>query len=255
MREDTNFSVLEKVRSRFRSIVEKADIANTEVTVIAKPLTPEEAIGTPDRRDYPIVTGKERVIEAQYQGAIGHAFTDMPGNYRSTIGELLALNLTDNARRAFFVASLNAVYRHLVPETKTVHCKDEDPERCGKKIAEELYRRFGRARIGFIGLNPAILENLATTFNPENVFAVDLNPQAIGKKKFGVLIRDGRTEIQTLVDNADILLVTGTTIGNATADGILSLSEARGKPCIFYGVTIAATACLLGFERLCPCAV
>ena len=89
---------------------------------------------------------------------------------------------------------------------------------------------------------------------PENIYAVDLDPQTIGKKKFGVLIRDGRTNLKTLVEHADVLLVTGTTLGNATVDAILTLSSSSGKPCIFYGVTISAAACLLGFERICPCA-
>jgi uncharacterized protein (DUF4213/DUF364 family) len=254
MSEIGDITVLEKARALFKDIVERADLMSSEIEVKAKRLTAEEAIGAPKRRDYPIILGKESLIEARYQGTVGHAFTDMPGDYSSTIGELLALDLVDNARRAFFVASLNAVYRHLHPEMKTAHCKDEDPEQCGKKIAEELKNRFGAARVGLIGLNPAILENLAAIFGPENVHTADLNPETIGKVKFGVLIRDGRTDLETIVDRADVLLVTGTTLGNATIDGILDMSKASGKPCIFYGVTIAAAADLLGLERMCPCA-
>jgi len=245
---------LQQLREHFARLADDHSLRSDAIEITARPLSPEEAIGRTSRKDYPIVTGKERLIEARYRGAIGHAFTDMPGDYSSTIGELLTLDLTDNAKRAFFVASLNAVYNYLFPETKTIHCKDEDPEVCGKKIAKDLHTRFGKIRIGYVGLNPAILENLATTFGPENVFAVDLNKETIGKEKFGVWIRDGSTNLEPLASFADILLVTGTTLGNATIDDILSLSKDRGKPCIFYGVTIAAAACLLGLERICPCA-
>ena len=111
MNNHMNDSILERTRQAFAQIAQKEDILSDEVVVTAKPLTVEEAIGTPVRRDYPIVTGKERVIEARYRGKIGHAFTDAPGDYSSTIGELLDLDLTDNARRAFFIASLNAAQR------------------------------------------------------------------------------------------------------------------------------------------------
>ncbi len=245
-------SVLHQLKGRLAEMAEEHSLFSETIEITARPLSPEEAIGRTSRKDYPLMTGKERLVEARYKGSIGHAFTDMPGDYRSTVGELLALDLTDNARRAFFVASLNAVYRHLFPENKTAHCRDEDPEHCGKKIAEKLYSRFGKTRIGFIGLNPAILENLAATFDPKNIFAIDLNPQTIGKEKFGVLIRNGRTDLQALVEHADVLLVTGTSLGNATIDNILALSRDADKPCIFYGVTIAAAAHLLGFERICP---
>jgi len=243
---------LQKLRERFANLVDQHSLHSEIIEITARPLSPEEAIGRTSRKDYPLITGKERLIEANYKGCVGHAFTDTPGDYRSTIGELLSLELDDNGKRAFFIASLNAVHRHQFPETTTRHCKDEDPENCGKEIAEDLYNRFGKVRIGFIGLNPAILENLAATFGPENVLAVDLNPQTIGKEKFGVLIQDGHTDLGKLVEHSDILLATGTTLGNGTIDDIMDLSKKWAKPCIFFGVTIAAAACLLGLERMCP---
>lgn len=254
-KEKTMNGILHQLRDRFTELVDEHNLRSDFIEIKARPLSAEEAIGRTNRKDYPLVTGKERLIEARYKGAVGHAFTDMPGDHNSSIGELLALDLDDNANRAFFVASLNAVYRYLFPESLTVHCRDEDPEHCGKKIAEDLHSRFGERRIGFVGLNPAILENLAEVFKPENVFAVDLNSETIGKEKYGVLIRDGRSELKTVVEKSDVMLVTGTTLGNGTIDEIASLAEAHGKPCIFYGVTIAAAASLLGFERICPCAM
>jgi len=45
---------------------------------------------------------------------------------------------------------------------------------------------------------------------------------------------------------------TGTTIVNATFDGIYQKIVELSKPCIFFGVTIAGVAELLSLERLCP---
>ena len=64
MTEENKTGVLEQARTRFRQIAEKESLFNVEVSILAKPLTPEEAIGDPGRRDFPIIIGKERVVEA-----------------------------------------------------------------------------------------------------------------------------------------------------------------------------------------------
>ena len=59
------------------------------MTVLAKPLTPEEAIGKPGRRDFPILEGKERVIEATVLGARGQAFTDSASDFEGRLEQPL----------------------------------------------------------------------------------------------------------------------------------------------------------------------
>ncbi len=249
---NTCVPIIEELRCEFQKIVEREGIADKEISIVAKPLTPEEAIGRTSRKDYPLIVGKERLIEARYGDSIGHAFTDLPGDFSATVGQLLEMETRDNGKRAFFVAAVNAVFRHLHPSTKTAHCRNEDPELCGALIAKDLSERYGKARIGVVGLNPAILENLATTFGPENVLAVDLNPQTIGQSKFGVRIQDGRKDLEALIGRSDVVLATGTTLGNGTIDDIFYGTQKLEKPCIFYGVTISAAACLLDLERMCP---
>ena len=65
--------ILERTRIRIREIAKKEHLLQAPVTVFAKPLTPEEAIGNPGRRDFPILIGKERVIEATVRESRGHA--------------------------------------------------------------------------------------------------------------------------------------------------------------------------------------
>ena len=78
-------SILDMVRAEFIRLVEEAGMGGAGVSVRARTLTPEEAIGTPERRDFPIVAGKERVIEAAVSGARAHAFTDSPGDFEGTL--------------------------------------------------------------------------------------------------------------------------------------------------------------------------
>ena len=80
-------SILEEARVRFRAVVEDHRLLELPVSVSAKPLTPEEAIGSPGRRDLPIAVGRERVVEADVLGAKGHAFTDSPGDFAGSLEE------------------------------------------------------------------------------------------------------------------------------------------------------------------------
>ncbi len=88
-----NGSLLES-RQKFIEIVEKNKLNNVRVSVLVKILTPEEAIGIPGRRDFPIIVGKERVIQADVLGAKAHVFTDSPGEFVGELREVLNISLT-----------------------------------------------------------------------------------------------------------------------------------------------------------------
>ena len=51
-----------------------------KVAVRARTLSSQEAIGDPDSNDYPIQKGKERLMQAEIEGAAGQAFTDCFGH-------------------------------------------------------------------------------------------------------------------------------------------------------------------------------
>ena len=69
----------------------------------------------------------------------------------------------------------------------------------------------------------------------------------IGKTKNGVFIEDGEKNKDDVIQWADLLLVTGSTVVNGTVEDYYGLE----KPVIFYGNTIAGTAVLMGLERIC----
>ena len=246
-------SILAQTRKQFFEIAKAECLLENEVSVLARPLTPEEAIGTPGRRDFPIIIGKERILEAKFLDAKGHAFTDAAREFVGTLAEVLELELSSNQNRAIYVATLNAVLGHLGRVTATVHCKDEDPEECGAEIARYVLDRHGKATVGLIGLNPAIAENLVKVFGADRVLISDLCRDNIGKERFGVLVLDGTDRTMDLVQRSDVVLMTGTTLQNATFDDIWSAIQAHGKTGIVYGVTAAGVCYLTGIERLCPC--
>ena len=164
---------LEQTRARIKEIAEKGQMLHVDVTVLAKPLTPEEAIGNPGRRDFPIIIGKERVMEATLMGSKGHAFTDSPQEFLGTLNDVLNLELNTNQSRAIYIATINALLGSLKMAEKTVHCKDDEPEECALEIAETVLKKYGKVNVGLIGLNPAIAERLIDTFGPKHVFITD----------------------------------------------------------------------------------
>lgn len=246
--------VLERTQPMLRQLVLDAGLIDVEVSVYVKPLTPEEAIGKPGRRDFPILVGKERVIEARVGQGRGHAFTDTAREYTGPLTEVLALPLDENSRRAIYIATMNATLCHLSRIEGTVHCRDEDPERCGTEIARILAHRFGEPVVGLIGNNPAIVEHLICTFGPDRIRITDLNPENIGTSIFGVTLWNGANQTDELIDAVDVVLVTGTTLVNGSFDRIWERITHRKKTGLIYGVTASGICGLLGFERICPCA-
>ncbi|MCD6532417.1 hypothetical protein J7K99_08240 [bacterium] len=252
--DENTMTTLETAREKLVKILREHNLLDEPVEVLARFLTPEEAIGTPGRRDFPIVRGKEKMLEATIRGARGQSFTDSRREFVGTVAQVLALPLDSSANRAIFVATLNAALRYLGLVEGTVHCKNDEPERCAHQIADFIAEKFAPKRVGLIGLNPAIAEALAEKFGAENLTISDLDPDNIGQKRFGTKILDGATQTAELVANSDFVLMTGTTIVNGTFDQILS--EIRRAPhnpqYLTYGVTIAGVSYLMGIPKICP---
>lgn len=241
---DKASGALQHLRDSLAGLIDEHCLGDESVTISARSLRPDEAIGNPEDDDYPILKGKERMLQAAFRDARGQAFSDMRGKWNGKISEVLELKLEDNFRRAIFVASLNALMRHLGLVEKTVHCKDDGPVRCAERCLEMLSLEHPNARIAMIGLQPRILELLTGCFT---VGLTDMDKDNIGKEIFGVRIL-GPEKTEQMIEKADILLVTGTTLVNGTIGQFMD----RQKKTIFYGVTIAGAAELLGLQRFCP---
>jgi uncharacterized protein (DUF4213/DUF364 family) len=246
------FSTLWQLRERFTQLAQSHDLLDTDVTVLVRTLSPEEAIGKPGRRDFPIVVGKERVIEAEFQGAKAHAFTDTPKEFIGKLREAITPPLLDNGGRAVFVAVMNAVLKHLRIIRSTLHCRDKEPEQCAKEISVHIREKHGAQKVGLIGLNPALLESFSDTFGAEKVKVTDLDEQNIGAVRYGVEVWDGNIMAEPLAENSDLILVTGTTFVNGTFDRIWKAIQLYQKEYLIYGVTAAGICELMGLNRICP---
>jgi hypothetical protein len=244
-------SVLEEAREKLQAIITVNLLAEEPVKVAIGTLSAKQAIGSPTRQDYALLEGREVMIEAQFKGSYGQAFTDRPQDFTGQLKDVVGLDFNNNGNRAVFVATLNAVIANLGMATAVRHCRDEEPEECAPEIAHYILTKYGKVRVGMVGYQPAILDNLVKTFGADNVRCTDLNPRNIGAAKSGAEIWDGRTETGRLVDWSDLLLVTSSTITNDTFDSIRAETTVQGKQLIVFGVTGAGVSTLLGIERLC----
>lgn len=230
---------------KFKKLIEDKGLLSEEVKITGKTLTPKEAIGNTEREDFPIIKGKEKLLQADFRGAKGQAFTDMPNNFEGSLKQIVEMPLETNFHTAVYIATLNAVCNYLKITDKTVHCKDGEPERCAGELVEYIKNKYGNPQIALIGFQPAMLENLSKNFK---VRIVDLDSNNIGKVKYNVMVEDGHRGIDDLLDWCDIVVATGSTIANKTITNFI-----LDKPTIFFGTTLAGAASLMKLERFCPC--
>lgn len=232
------------LRKKFEELIKEHHFEPMRVNVRAFPLGVKDAIGCPQERDYPLVRGKEHLMEASFEGARGQAYTDLCGPFEGTLAQVLDLPLENNYERAVLISTLNAVLRHLGLVRNTVHCKDDGPRRCSLELVEFISRRWGTPKVALIGLQPRMAEALSERF-PLRI--ADMDPENLGRR-FGEATVESPEGEEEILKWCDIAVVTGTVLTNGTLDPILGF----GEKVIFYGVTVAGAAHLMGWPRFCP---
>ena len=86
-------TLYETLSTALAAALEEHGLTGSAVTIHARGLTPEEAIGHTQRTDYPILTGKEVMLMAGFRGAKGQAFTYAPARFEGALEQVLALDL------------------------------------------------------------------------------------------------------------------------------------------------------------------
>jgi uncharacterized protein (DUF4213/DUF364 family) len=220
-------------------------IGGAVVIDAVRTLTPGEAIGNPEDKDYPLITGRERMMQAEFRQSCGQAYTDMYGDFSAKVMDIARMELDNNFRRAVFVSSLNAVMRYLGLIQKSVHCEDNQPRECSAKLAGYITQKYGCPKIALVGLQPRMVESLAKTFD---IKVTDMDAANVGSAKYGLTVQSPASTGEHLAW-CDLIVATGSTLVNDTLHDFLI-----DKPVIFYGVTISGAAKILGLDNFCHCA-
>jgi len=236
------FILDEFIRRKLDRILSLFGMGSMEVHLSVK----NPSLSTDEIEDYPLIKGREMLLRATLaDGTMGECFTDKPMNFEGALEDLLEIGTLPS-----LIAVLNAIMRHRGLIEKTIHCTGDKPRECSRLLCDYL-RIIEPEKIGLIGFQPAFIKSLKETFDGD-IICTDLNPENVNKTKYGVKILDGRKYNERVMEKADIILVTGSTIANGTFDEIMEMGA--NKRLIFYGTTIAGIAALKGVERFCPLA-
>ncbi|MFA6688147.1 MAG: Rossmann-like domain-containing protein [Sphaerochaetaceae bacterium] len=236
-----------RLKESFRQVLETYHLEQVPVLVTCRALSPEEAIGTTRRKDFPILTGQEVMLQAQVGNGRGQVFTSSPSMFEGTLDEILDIDLVSDASgRSLFIASMNAVMQDLGLCTDTVHCRSDGPENCAADMRGFLDSKYSdRQRIGLVGYQPSLLEMLSKS--GRSVRVLDLNPANIGELRYGIRVEDGTSERDSLVSWADLILCTGSTVCN----GSIVLYLDVPVDVLFFGISLSGTAALMNLPRVC----
>lgn len=244
----TKENLYQNLKERFSDVLKEHQIENDHLSVSCRALTPEEAIGKTKRTDYPILTGKDVMIQAEYKGFRGQAFTDAPAAFEGMLEDILEMDIKHNPHdRGIFIATVNAVMASLGLCEGTVHCRTNGPEFCAKDMLQFLETNYPDIKkIALVGFQPSLLEMLANSKYDMRV--MDLNPNNIGQMKFGICVEDGTAMKEEIIHSyAELILCTGSTLCNGTMVDYLDLDT----EVLFFGTTASGAAPLLGLKRIC----
>ncbi len=199
--------------------------------------------------EYALMKGKDFIVNCNIDGYYGEAFTDEPRPFTGDLSDVVGMVIENSGDRAIFFAALNAAMCAAGEIDHTIHCRGSDAEKCGILLADFIRRDFGKVRVAHIGYQPGHIKATSKVF--DEVYATDLNPQNIGKNKFGVEILDGSMNEQ-VIERVDVACVTGSALVNDTLFDVLKHCEGNGTSYIVYGVTVKGAAKLLGCDVFCP---
>lgn len=234
-----------KLKKEFCSTINKYKLSNSkiEVRVTARTLNKEEALGNPIHDDYPLLKGKESIMEAEFCGSKGAAYSDMCGNYVGGLDNIVNLELKNNFTRAVFISTINAVLKHLGLIDRTEHCRNDGPVNCANNIKKHFSHLNTDSKVLLVGYQPRFAEVFTENYNTK---IIDLNHENMGKIINGVPVLPEQ-ETENCIDWATLLFVTSSTFVNGTVEKFIN----HNKGTIFYGVSGAGPTYLLDLNRYC----
>lgn len=246
---DKAIEIYRQIQQQFQAFVNSKKLDLSTVTIKSRGLSPEEAIGDTERKDYPILTGEEVMLQAEYKGSYGQAFTDAPSDYTGSLKDILEMDIVkDDHARGIYFAALNAVLRHLELIGNTVHCRTKEPAECAEEYTRWLGCKYPKGtKIALIGYQPSLFKAISEDSDFQ-LRVLDLNPLNIGQKRFGICVGHGIDDYDATIEWADLVLSTSSVFCNATMDKYININ----KDVLFFGITGAGAIYLLGLDRHCP---
>lgn len=257
-----NDRIYKKIAKEFKKIVKKHELQDEEVNcrIIAKGFSGGRLNSKKRSKDfveqhfrmpsseYALVRGKEVIVRCKFKDSYGDSFTDKPKIFSGRMNDVHKLLFGDDGDKAIYFATLNATLSHLGLVKGTVHCSGNEPRKCGERLAKYIFENFGKVRVAHIGYQPGHIEACSKHFES---YVTDLNPENVGKVKFGRKILDGSSN-ERVIKKVNLACMTGSTLTNGSLPDLIKLCGAFGVEPLIYGVTGAGPAKILKLRHFCP---
>lgn len=108
----TEEALYARLKEALRDAIARHHLDACSISLKSRGLTPEEAIGRTARTDYPILNGREVMLQARFGEALGQAFTSAPVDFEGSLADVLALDTAQDPQAGgMLVSTLNAVLR------------------------------------------------------------------------------------------------------------------------------------------------
>jgi len=231
----TSFLQVPKVTELLKEPVQVIPDEDPEMTL----LPPGEQPGKAGRPEYRVT--------AIFRGTKGEAYTECPEAFEGTLQEALDLPVSERGIHAAALASINAVMSYLNQCPGTF----SDDEETHIRYADALYRhvrsQYGTDHIVLIGYDGYIVKKFVD--EGMDFWTLDRNPDHITKNRFEhVIVNSAKYNRESCYAWGRLFILTGSSLCNGTAVQYLD----HQIPVLFYGITCAAAATLLGLSWFSP---
>lgn len=239
----TIFELYDQIIEKFCGIPEVADFLDDPVVITADSepepaLMPWNYIPFKDRRP-------EYRVCADFRGTKGEAYTETPAGFEGTLREAIALAPSEKGIDARCLAAINAVMNHLGLCAGEFPATFDERRLYTEALFLHMVENYGRSNIILVGYDGYFVKKFVS--EDIDFWTMDRDPDNISQDRFKhVIVNSGKYNREACFAWGKLFIVTGSTLTNGTVVQYLDLINDPDRDILFYGVTIAGVATLLG---------
>ena len=193
------------------------------------------------------VARPEFCVTATFQGVKGEAYTEEPSDFSGTLQQALEIPPTGKGISAVTIAALNAAMSYLKKAPGTFPEGEEARAQYADALCRYVLEHHGRENIILVGYDGYLVKRL---MDEGLIFwTMDRDPDNITQDRFHhVVVNNAKKNRESSFVWGKYFIVTGSTLCNGTIPDYLN----SGKELLFYGITCAGAATLLGLPWFSP---
>lgn len=235
----TMFELYDQLIMKFSELPGIANLWDETVVITADKepepaLMPWNYIPFKDRRP-------EYRVTADFRGTKGEAYTENPSGFRGSLKEAIMLPPSDGGIDARCLAAVNAVMNHMGLCAGTFPAEFDERRLYTEALFRHMVDNYGRSNIILVGYDGYFVKKFVGA--EIDFWTMDRDPDNISQDRFKhIVVNDGKYNREACFAWGRLFIITGSSLTNGTIVQYLD----KGKDLLFYGITIAGAATLLG---------